>query len=76
MQKAGVPDFILCVCGAFVAIELKAPGGKTTPLQAHTIEQIQKAGGRAVVCDSLDAVKSVVETSIGRAMDEQLTFEA
>lgn len=46
----GIPDFIGCLNGKFVALELKkdakAPIGK---LQIHILELIQSAGGYAAV---------------------------
>ncbi len=47
--KAGVPDLLACVDGHFMGIELKAPKGKATELQLHTLEQINKSGGYAVL---------------------------
>lgn len=47
--KAGVPDLFLCCNGRFIAVELKAPDGKPSPLQLYTIEEIKKAGGIALV---------------------------
>ena len=44
-------DYLLCVNGYFVAIEAKRPGGKPTPLQNATIEEITRAGGVAIVVD-------------------------
>lgn len=41
----GTPDFILCVRGLFVALELKASERqRPDPLQRHTIGRIQKKG--------------------------------
>ena len=47
--KAGVPDLLVCCNGHFLAVELKAPNGKPSPLQLHTIEEIEKSGGTALV---------------------------
>lgn len=47
--KSGVPDILACVRGHFVAIEVKAPNGKPSELQLHTIATIRQAGGFAVV---------------------------
>lgn len=47
--KSGVPDILACVNGYFVAIEVKAPNGKPSELQLHTIEKIRDAGGFAFV---------------------------
>lgn len=47
----GIPDVIGCIHGKFVAIEFKASSKhKPTAIQAHTLEQISKAGGVAKVC--------------------------
>lgn len=43
--NAGVPDFLCCWKGKFVAIEAKANGGKTTALQNKHLDEIDKAGG-------------------------------
>lgn len=47
--NAGVPDFLCCVNGQFLAIEAKAGRGTTTALQDRHIRHIHEAGGRAVV---------------------------
>ena len=47
--NSGVPDFLCCRNGHFLAIEAKAGKGKTTALQDAHIERIQKAGGTAVI---------------------------
>lgn len=49
--RAGVPDFIACVNGWFLAIETKANGGKPTALQIREIETIRRNNGVAVVVD-------------------------
>ena len=48
-NKKGVPDIIACYKGYYLAIEVKAKGGKTTELQDWNIEQIKKSGGSAIV---------------------------
>lgn len=47
--NSGVPDFLCCVNGLFLAIEAKAGKGKTTALQDAHIERIRGSGGAAVV---------------------------
>lgn len=47
--NSGVPDFLCCVAGKFVAIEAKAGKGKTTALQDANIEKIRGAAGVALV---------------------------
>lgn len=48
---AGVPDFICCAYGKFLAIEAKANGGKPTDLQHAQIKKIRAARGYAIVID-------------------------
>lgn len=53
MGKTGIPDFVCCWDGRFLAIETKAPG-KRANLSANQERQIQlihQAGGAAVVVD-------------------------
>lgn len=47
--NAGVPDFLCCVKGQFLAIEAKAGAGETTALQKKAIREIQDSGGDAWV---------------------------
>jgi hypothetical protein len=43
--NAGVPDFLCCMDGRFLAIEAKANGGNTTALQDKNLRDIEAAGG-------------------------------
>ena len=47
--NSGVPDFLCCVAGKFVAIEAKAGKGKTTALQDAHLEKIKGARGVTLV---------------------------
>lgn len=47
--NAGVPDFLCCVGGRFLAIEAKAGKGTTTALQDRHLGKITEAGGKAMV---------------------------
>ena len=60
--NSGVPDFICCNRGAFLAIETKAPGKRknTTALQDDQIMGIHKAGGAAVVIDDVQQLIEVL----------------
>ena len=49
--NSGVPDFLCCVNGNFLAIEAKANGNKPTALQYKHINNIKDAGGCAIVVD-------------------------
>lgn len=53
---SGVPDIVTCYRGDFIGIECKAGKGKTTKLQDKNLEQIEAAGGVAMVIneDNLD----------------------
>ena len=58
---SGIPDLILCIEGKFYAIELKVGGNNPTPIQEFVIRKIQGAGGRVVVCRSLNEVKQFLK---------------
>ena len=47
--NAGVPDFLCCVNGRFLAIEAKAGSGQTTALQEKNLRDIEAAGGITLV---------------------------
>lgn len=53
--RSGIPDFICCMNGRFVAIETKAPGKRnnTTEAQDREIMGIHAAGGSALVIDDV-----------------------
>jgi Holliday junction resolvase len=59
---SGVPDFIVCVKGKFLAIECKANGGKTTALQDKHLNDIKTSGGVALVINEndLDYLKQIL----------------
>ncbi len=64
--NSGVPDFLCCVGGAFVAIEAKAGKGKTTALQDKHLADIRDAGGFSIVVNesNLDELRSLLDRSI------------
>jgi len=43
--NAGVPDFLCCLNGKFLAVEAKANGGVPTALQHKHLDNIHDAGG-------------------------------
>ena len=49
--NSGVPDFLCCVKGRFLAIEAKANGGKPTALQLANLEKITTCQGISRVID-------------------------
>jgi hypothetical protein len=46
--KSGVPDYCLCVMGAFWGLEIKRPGKEPTEIQKRRMQAIREAGGHAV----------------------------
>ena len=65
-QRAGVPDLLCCHKGRFYAFEVKRPGERATPIQAHELEQIRAAGGEAAVVTSVEDVRIFVEATFTR----------
>ena len=51
--KAGIPDIVCCVSGAFLGIEVKSERGVVSALQAQVGQEIHRAGGNWIVvrCD-------------------------
>lgn len=48
-SRTGVPDFICCGQGLFIAIETKFGYNKPTPLQEIELEKIRTTGGKTFV---------------------------
>jgi pantoate kinase len=60
--NSGVPDFLCCVNGQFLAIEAKAGKNKPTALQEKNIADIRASGGIAlVVNEDLTELTAVIE---------------
>ena len=61
--NAGVPDFLCCINGRFVAIEAKTNGGKTTALQDKNLRDIGLAGGMTFVIneDNIEALLGYIK---------------
>lgn len=61
MGVVGIPDFICCADGRFVAIETKAPGKRsnTSANQDARIREIRGANGIAVVIDDVSQLDNV-----------------
>ncbi len=49
----GIPDFICCWNGLFIAIEAKSAKGRPTPAQRGNLHDIAQAGGIALVIHSV-----------------------
>lgn len=60
--NSGVPDFLCCVNGKFVAIEAKAGKGVATALQLKNLEAIDASGGYACIIreDNLQYLENII----------------
>ncbi len=63
--RSGIPDLVCCHQGAFIGIEVKAPGKRnnTTTMQDREIAGINAAGGTALVVDDVSQIKHIFERS-------------
>lgn len=61
---AGIPDYICCKRGRFLAIEVKAEGGALTPLQEKTLNDIHMHGGRTFIAwpNNLDDLQLLLDS--------------
>jgi hypothetical protein len=59
--SSGVPDFLVCLNGEFLAIEAKAGRGMPTALQEKNLKQIREAGGRALVINEESLELKILE---------------
>ena len=59
--NSGVPDFLCCVNGEFLAIEAKAGKGVPTALQLKNLREIEDAGGRTLVINEESLKLGVLE---------------
>jgi hypothetical protein len=67
---AGVPDLIIVHTGRVFALELKAPGGRVSDVQAVVHERLRRAGAEVAVAWGLDqALKQLFSWNLlrGRA---------
>lgn len=68
MQKAGVPDLLVIVCGFPLFVELKAEGEEPEPLQVHVMKKISEAGGRCIVAYSVEDVAAEIDRIVSRLL--------
>ena len=66
MGVIGIPDFICCIDGKFVAIETKAPGKRwnVTEHQRRQLDAINRANGVAYVTDNGDDIPVLVKVAL------------
>lgn len=56
------PDMVGSIIGVYVGIETKKPGGKPTPRQEKTMNDIQDAHGYALLIDgNTDAINNIAK---------------
>lgn len=62
VQRAGVPDRLICYKGFFIGIEIKRPDGTGIESERQKIEgkRIKLAGGIYAVVESLEEVKDIM----------------
>ena len=62
-SRIGVPDFIGCIDGLYIAIEAKAGKNKATALQLRELEKVRQCGGLALVVDdsNIDSLKAQID---------------
>lgn len=58
----GIPDFLICYQGKFIAIELKAThnASQSQAFQSYNINEIIKAKGIGAICYSVEDVKRLI----------------
>lgn len=49
LSISGTPDFLICLNGVFIALELKTNTGKVSKLQEYNLNKIAKCGGISIV---------------------------
>lgn len=66
--NAGIPDFLCCHKGKFLAIEAKAGEGVLTALQRKELETIKRTGGDAWLVneDNIDIFEEHIRNSYDR----------
>jgi hypothetical protein len=64
----GIPDYIVCCCGLFLAVECKAEKGKLSALQIMQLTRITDAAGVALVVWGTDVME--LEAWITRVIHE------
>ena len=61
--NSGVPDFLCCINGKFVAIEAKAGKGQATALQLKNLQEINACGGYSLIIreDNYNYLERIIE---------------
>lgn len=64
-RQGGQPDIIGCYGGQTLALEVKRPGGRLTPLQAAMLRRWKAAGAIAAVVTSRKEVEELLARELG-----------
>ena len=59
-SQGGIPDISAVIAGHYFGIEVKRPGGRATELQKKMIDKINKAGGTAGVCTTIEDANKLI----------------
>ena len=59
--RAGMPDFLVCYRGRFVAIEAKRPGGTLSQVQKLELSRLGRAGAVVLVAFDAAAVEAILD---------------
>jgi hypothetical protein len=64
MGQVGIPDFVCCWQGKFLAIETKAPGklSHVTPNQIRVLAEIEHSGGLSFVVDDPNQLRKILDS--------------
>jgi pantoate kinase len=66
--NSGVPDFLVCLGGEFLAIEAKAGKNAPTALQLKNLDAVVSAGGRALVINEDALGLGVLEATLDKML--------
>lgn len=69
-QEVGIPDFLICLWGRFIGLEVKQPGGKLRPAQRVVLHEIFMAGGVAAVVETVEQAESLLAYLEERDLDD------
>jgi len=58
--RAGLPDIFALYRGKFLGLEVKAPGGVPTPIQARTLADMEAHGATVGVVRSVEDVQALL----------------
>lgn len=63
-QSAGIPDYICCIQGLFIGLEVKCEGKEASALQLDAIREINSCGGYAAVVYTEEEAFCVVAAAL------------